>query len=128
MPTKTGTSWIPSTRTFGARLALVRWQMGWNVKEAAEACGLKESNWRGWELDGRMPQKLNDVAGAIAMATGANKYWLMDGEKQPDTQTLDYGSAPAPPATNVIDLTGRRRNRLRPGNRSDSTRPRGRAA
>lgn len=79
----TGTTWIPSTKTFGARLALVRWRMGWNVKEAAVACGLSESNWRGWELDGRMPHKLNEVAKQISASTGVNKHWLIDGEGDP---------------------------------------------
>jgi hypothetical protein len=106
------TAWIPSTKTFGARLALVRWRMGWNVKEAALACGLNESSWRGWELDGRLPHKLNEVAGKIAKSTGVNKYWLIEGDD------LDYGGVVSP----------FRKGRLRPGGRTDTSRPKGRAA
>jgi hypothetical protein len=34
--------WVPEL-TFGARLALVRHRMGWNIKEAAAACDLPRS-------------------------------------------------------------------------------------
>lgn len=87
--------------------------MGWNVKEAARACGLNESNWRGWEMDGRLPHKFADVAAKISRKTGASKYWLMDGEGQPS----DYKAIPRP----VVHLR-------RPANRNDSTGPGTRAA
>ena len=45
--------WIPSTSDFAARLVLVRHQMGWNLKEAALACGVKAQSWREWELESR---------------------------------------------------------------------------
>ena len=45
--------WVPDTSTFGARLALVRQRMGWNLKEAALACQLPQGSWREWELKGR---------------------------------------------------------------------------
>lgn len=117
----TDSAWIPSTATFGARLALVRWRMGWNVKEAAQACDLKESNWRGWELDGRLPHRLNEVAGKIAVTTGVSKYWLIDGEGQPS----DY-KATLPLHTSggvVTPLLQARIPRVRPRGRIDSTHP-----
>ncbi|QYC54958.1 Cro protein [Arthrobacter phage Popper] len=73
-------SWIPSTDTFGARLALVRWRMGWNQKEAALACGISQPTWRGWELEGRGPRDLADVAARIAARTGVDEYWIMTGK------------------------------------------------
>jgi transcriptional regulator with XRE-family HTH domain len=119
MSITTETAWIPSTKTFGARLALVRWRMGWNVKEAALACGLNESNWRGWELDGRLPHKLNEVAGKIAKSTGVSKYWLIEGDPS------DYKSP-------VVDLHKEREKRAssltRPASRSGNTGPKKRAA
>lgn len=81
--TMTDTGWIPSTKTLGARLALVRWRMGWNLSEAAEACGISESNWRSWEVDGRNPRDLNAMAQSIAERSGVRKYWLIDGEGDP---------------------------------------------
>lgn len=73
-------SWIPSTDTFGARLALVRWRMGWNQKEAALACGLSQASWRGWELNGRGPRDLADVAARISDRTGVDDYWILTGK------------------------------------------------
>lgn len=72
--------WVPSAETFPARLALVRQRMGWNVKEAALACGLGVSTWRGWEIDGSRPQNYVEVCRSIASATGCNYRWLMDGD------------------------------------------------
>jgi transcriptional regulator with XRE-family HTH domain len=76
----TAVRWIPSTKTFGARLALVRWRMGWNLSEAAEACGLPEANWREWELNGRTPRNISEVALTISeRALGVDDYWLSTG-------------------------------------------------
>lgn len=69
--------WIPQD-TFGARLALVRQRMHWNIAEAATACGLGDENWRQWER-GRSPRNLQDVAEAIAARTGCDLTWLMMG-------------------------------------------------
>jgi hypothetical protein len=115
------TTWIPSTSTFGARLALVRWRMTWNIAEAAAACGLNESNWRGWELDGRSPRGLNDVADRISEATGVDKYWLIDGEGQPS----DYKAPVVPP---VVDIVAHVSAKTRPANRQGNTGPRKRVA
>jgi len=75
-------NWIPSTSTFGARLALVRWKMGWNLKEASLACGLTQNSWQQWEA-GSMPRNLVDAVGKIATHTGVNRNWLMFGEGDP---------------------------------------------
>lgn len=70
--------WIPED-TFGARLALVRQQLGgWNVKRAAAHCGIEPENWRRWEA-GRLPRDVSTVARQIARATGVDYRWLMLG-------------------------------------------------
>jgi transcriptional regulator with XRE-family HTH domain len=69
-------TWVPDLN-FGARLALVRHRMGWNIKEAAIACGVPAQSWRGWELDGREPHRLVTIALAIASRTGVDLNWLL---------------------------------------------------
>lgn len=116
-------SWIPSTDTFGARLALIRWRMGWNQKEAALACGLSQASWRGWELSGRGPRDLADVASKISMRTGVDEYWILTGkshgehpsgpgggEQNPKSEAvsnhepLDYKVAGSAPDFNIVPL------------------------
>lgn len=63
---------------------MVRQRMGWNIKEAAFACGVKGTSWRGWELEGRRPRDLDDVCLKIASHTGCNDYWLMTGRTTPN--------------------------------------------
>ena len=76
---------IPTMAAFGARLALIRWQHGWNQKEAALACQLPQGSWREWELSGRAPRNLVEVADKIAASTGIDPYWIMTG-RTPDGQ------------------------------------------
>jgi transcriptional regulator with XRE-family HTH domain len=65
--------------TFGARLALIRHKMGWNIKEAATACGVPPQSWRGWELNAREPHRLTTISMAIASRTGVDYLWLVHG-------------------------------------------------
>jgi hypothetical protein len=76
-PTTT-VGWVPDD-TFGARLALVRQHMGWNITQAAIACGQNEETWRGWEKFHRSPRQIQKVARRIAEATGCSYSWLMLG-------------------------------------------------
>lgn len=78
-----GDAWVPSDAEFGARLALVRHACKWNVKEAALACGLNAQSWRDWEIHGRSPRNVAEVAAQIAARTGVDDYWLMTGRKNP---------------------------------------------
>lgn len=71
--------WVPELTSFGARLALVRHRMGWNIKEAAAACGLPAQSWRGWELDGREPHRLVTIAMTISTIAGVDLDWLVYG-------------------------------------------------
>jgi hypothetical protein len=74
------TSWIPDDSTFGARLALVRQRMGWNISTAATRCELDAESWRAWEK-GRRPRDLQVVCEHIADATDANYAWLLGGSR-----------------------------------------------
>jgi transcriptional regulator with XRE-family HTH domain len=74
---------IPRTDHFGARLALLRWHMGWNQKEAAQECGISQTAWRGWELEGRDPRDLVGVVGQICKRTGVDEYWMLTGKTRP---------------------------------------------
>ena len=71
--------WIPSTSDFAARLVLVRHQMGWNLKEAALACGVKAQSWREWELENRKPRDYEGVCRQISDRSGCDFVWLMTG-------------------------------------------------
>lgn len=82
-PHQTDETWMPTLDSFGARLALVRQRMGWNVKEAAVACGLPPENWRRWERDGLEPRRIVTIAVAISTRTGCDLDWLVYGPKKP---------------------------------------------
>lgn len=71
-------SWVPQLN-FGARLALVRQSMHWNMKEAAAKCGLPAQSWRQWEVYGHLPRRYVDTVKQIAGATGVDYHWLLDG-------------------------------------------------
>lgn len=70
-------AWVPKD-TFGARLALVRQMKHWNVKEAADACGVNAQSWTNWEHGGGCRQ-METVARQIVDATGCDYVWLMAG-------------------------------------------------
>lgn len=76
-------NWKPDTTAFGARLALIRWQLNFNQKEAAIACGLPPASWRSWETDGTLPRDLVAVTTVIAERTGVDRLWLMLGDDAP---------------------------------------------
>jgi DNA-binding XRE family transcriptional regulator len=83
----TPTPWVPED-SFGARLAQIRQTLGWNVKIAAETCGLNDQSWRNWE-DGKRCRDLLDVAAKIANATGCDRQWLLMGQNLKDTMGPD---------------------------------------
>lgn len=78
--------WVPED-TFAARLALVRNHMGWNVKEAADECGIPEQNWRNWEA-GRSPHRIHEKVRKIADRTGVDYRWLLAGGPLPRSRCL----------------------------------------
>lgn len=86
--------WIPEL-TFAARLALVRHRMGWNIKEAALACGLKPQSWRGWELERRLPHNIVLVAETICIRSGVSRDWLLFGGPLVEGQPNPFVEQPA---------------------------------
>jgi len=72
------TGWTVDDGTFGARLALVRQRMDWNIKEAARECGLPAASWRTWERDGVSPRRIVEIAALIAARTGCDFGWLLE--------------------------------------------------
>jgi len=75
--------WIPSIDDFAARLVLIRHKMGWNLKEAALACGIRAQSWREWELEHRKPRDYENVCRQISEHSGCNLVWLMTGYTPP---------------------------------------------
>lgn len=88
--TAVSSNWIPDTSNLGARLALVRWRMGWNLKEAERECNLSQNTWAGYE-SGREPRRFLEVVNRIVLRTGVDRVWLMTGEgsPEPDLMPLD---------------------------------------
>ena len=79
LPAVTDDPWVPAD-SFGSRLALVRNHLGWNVKEAADACGLNDQSWRNWEA-GKLPRDLIATAEKIASTTNCSMMWLVGGHQ-----------------------------------------------
>jgi transcriptional regulator with XRE-family HTH domain len=77
-PRNLAQGWTVDDSTFGARLALVRQRMQWNVKEAARECGIPAASWGSWE-NGAMPRRYTEMCRLIAQRTGADYGWLLDG-------------------------------------------------
>ena len=84
MNTPAHNNWVPGTQNFAVRLVLVRHEMGWNLKEAALACGVAAASWREWELSGRRPRDYEGVCKQIAARTQCDLIWLMAGNPNPD--------------------------------------------
>lgn len=80
-PRELPNNWRVDASTFGARLALIRWQMGWNMKEAAIGCGLPAQSWRTWEIDGTTPRDIVAIAKQISERTRCDYLWLLIGER-----------------------------------------------
>src|SRR6185295_7276297 len=100
---ETPVPWIPDDDSFGARLALVRWRMAWNMKEAALACGVPAASWRLWEQSA-MPRNFIDIARRISDRTGCDYGWLVGGSelagRRPMQPTQPYLRKPDRPADN----------------------------
>jgi transcriptional regulator with XRE-family HTH domain len=98
-------NWIPDVATFGARLALVRWRMGWNLREAERECNITQNLWGGWEA-GKEPRSFVEVVNRITLRTGVNRVWLMTGEGSPERPEPNL---PSPDYKAVVsDLTAHR--------------------
>lgn len=79
-PANVASGWTVDDSEFGARLALVRQQMKWNIKEAARECGIPAASWGTWE-NGAMPRRYTEMCRLIARRTGCDYAWLLDGPR-----------------------------------------------
>jgi hypothetical protein len=77
-PSNLEQGWTVDDSTFGARLALVRQRMQWNIKQAARECGIPAASWGTWE-DGALPRRYTENCRLIANRTGCDYGWLVDG-------------------------------------------------
>lgn len=104
-----GEPWVPSD-TFAARLALIRQHLGgWNVKKAADYCGIDDQSWRNWEAGKGHPRDYEHVCRKIAEATGCDRKWLAAGGtlimtclipvENPRDQQLELSFLPRPELT-----------------------------
>lgn len=70
------TTSLPVIPEFGARLAHIRWAMGWNQKRAAVECGISQSTWARYEAAGG--PDLYGIAEKVSARTGWPMGWLLD--------------------------------------------------
>ena len=89
-------TWVPRD-TFGARLVLLRRELDLSTEEIAGRCGLNRATWQTWE-HGSSPRNMSAVVAQIALATGADRDWLMWGGP-----LGGLNSPPAQPAMNDND-------------------------
>jgi len=68
---------VPTDR-FGVRLAMIRAERQWNIKEAGIACGVNEISWARWEHGGS-PTNYEAVCRRIADIAGYSLAWLKAG-------------------------------------------------
>lgn len=118
-PSNLEQGWTVDDGTFGARLALVRQRMQWNIKEAARECGVPAASWGSWEA-GSLPRRYTEICAQIAERTGASYMWLLTGPKnRPD---LAKAMAPYLPLPVWTTDRGRSPNN-RPSGPTGTTRP-----
>src|ERR1035437_2456148 len=86
--------------TLGARLELLRRELGWSQRKAAEVTGVPFGTWQGMEL-GRKTMMLDQHISAIADTMGYDRDWLMwGGPLDPSSLSADndrYETLAPPP-------------------------------
>ena len=91
--------------TLGARLELLRRELGWSQRKAAEVTGVPFGTWQGMEV-GRKTMMLDQHVAKIVASTGYDRDWLMWGGPLDPMSPLLSGDKPryetlAPPP-NVV--------------------------
>ena len=86
----------PKADTLSARLVLMREELGWSQRKAAEMTGVKFGTWQGMEK-GRRTMQLNKHIDKIADATGYDRDWLMWGGPLDPPSSSSFTPAGAPP-------------------------------
>lgn len=92
-PTVVPDSWIPDGGSLGARLALVRHSMNWNLKQAANECRLAMNAWARYE-QGIQPRDLLGTVDKIVARTGVDRMWLLTGDAPPETRKSPHPDGP----------------------------------
>jgi transcriptional regulator with XRE-family HTH domain len=106
-PANLGQGWTVDDGTFGARLALIRQRMQWNIKEAARECGIPAASWGTWE-NGAMPRRYTEMCRLIAERTGCDYGWLLAGPRLKATNpTLDLDAIANAIGIDPADLRSR---------------------
>jgi hypothetical protein len=68
--------WIPFD-TFATRLGTIRIHLGgWNIKRAADHCGIDDQKWRNWESGRTKPRDYPAVCRQISDRSGTIGTWL----------------------------------------------------
>lgn len=96
-------AWTPEG-TFPERLALIRVHHGWNVKEAALACGIARATWASWEA-GKSPHNYVEVCRKIADAAGVDPLWLISGSLPSGSPGASASSRCTPPSRPLPNLS-----------------------
>lgn len=131
-PSNLEQGWTVDDGTFGARLALVRQRMQWNIKEAARECGVPAASWGTWEA-GSLPRRYTEICAKIAERTGADYMWLLTGpglnrkvsDLNPAWATADHQDDPERvPHVAPRPFSPMRRDRSRPVSAIPATRRR----
>ncbi len=118
-PANLGQGWTVDDSTFGARLALVRQRMQWNIKEAARECGIPAASWGTWE-NGAMPRRYTEMCRLIANRTGADLGWLVMGPEDKGAQaTASWLPPPVRTSEHAPTLTSRPRDTRPSGHPGD---------
>lgn len=86
--TSADAGWVPTTATFGERIAAVRIHLGWNMKKAAEETGIPFETWRRWEHRETSPRDLEATCRIIARGTGCDYNWLLSGRAAPGARRV----------------------------------------
>jgi transcriptional regulator with XRE-family HTH domain len=86
---------------------MIRQHYGWNVKQAATACGITVASWRDWE-HGRSPRDWQSRAAQIAERSGCDFVWLLTGRRPISPWNHDDAGQPSP----FDDSGGRRAGRF----------------
>lgn len=102
-PANLGRGWTVDDSTFGARLALVRQRMQWNIKEAARECGIPAASWGTWE-NGAMPRRYTEMCRLISQRTGCDHAWLLDGPMVKTNQSLTVDLADLEAIAAALDI------------------------
>jgi len=61
---------------------MIRNARGWNIREAALACGIGPQSWRNWEIGGRLPREYPAICARISAAADISLPWLLGLERE----------------------------------------------